>query len=113
MEERNETIAQKESRIFEIKQKNQELEKFRFVLEYKINELREELEPQEITISGILSSFFLFLLFINYVSDMRSQIKDMDEELQRTLKNSEYLKLTINDKKLHADTLTSGVKRYS
>lgn len=53
MDERNETIAQKESRIFEIKQKNQELEKFRFVLEYKINELREELEPQELTISGI------------------------------------------------------------
>lgn len=53
VDERNETIAQKESRIFEIKQKNQELEKFRFVLEYKINELREELEPQELTISGI------------------------------------------------------------
>jgi cilia- and flagella-associated protein 57 len=52
VEERNETIAQKESRIFEIKQKNQELEKFRFVLEYKINELREELEPQELTIAG-------------------------------------------------------------
>ena len=31
---------------------------------------------------------------------MRSQIKDMDEELQRTMKSGEDLKLTINDKKV-------------
>jgi len=40
---------------------------------------------------------------------MRSQIKDMDEELQRTMKNSDDLKLNIGDKKLHADTLTTAV----
>lgn len=43
VDERNFTIGQKETRILEIKQKNQELEKYRFVLDFKINELKEEL----------------------------------------------------------------------
>jgi hypothetical protein len=43
MDERSHTISQKETRILEIKQKNQELEKYRFVLDYKINELKNEL----------------------------------------------------------------------
>jgi regulator of replication initiation timing len=42
---------------------------------------------------------------------MRSQIKEMDEELQRTMKNGDDLKLTMNEKKLHSDTLTTAVKR--
>lgn len=43
LDERSHTIGQKETRILEIKQKNQELEKYRFVLDYKINELKNEL----------------------------------------------------------------------
>lgn len=43
VDERNFTISQKENRILEIKQKNQELEKYRFVLDYKIGELKQEL----------------------------------------------------------------------
>ncbi len=42
---------------------------------------------------------------------MRSQIKEMDEELQRTIKNSEDLKLTINDRNLHAEALKSEVNK--
>ena len=43
VEERNATVGQKESRILEVKQRNQELQKYRFVLDYKINELEDEL----------------------------------------------------------------------
>jgi hypothetical protein len=52
VDERSYTIGQKETRILEIKQKNQELEKYRFVLDYKIAELKEE-----------LSKLLLFALF--------------------------------------------------
>lgn len=35
IDERNDTIKDKENRIHELKKKNQELEKFKFVLDYK------------------------------------------------------------------------------
>lgn len=40
--ERDETIGDKERRIYELKKRNQELEKFKFVLDYKIKELKKQ-----------------------------------------------------------------------
>jgi hypothetical protein len=40
--ERDDTIGDKERRIYELKKKNQELEKFKFVLDYKIKELKKQ-----------------------------------------------------------------------
>ena len=40
------TLTQ-EKRIYDLKRKNQELEKFKFVLDYKIKELRRQMEPRE------------------------------------------------------------------
>ncbi|KAI5103733.1 cilia- and flagella-associated protein 57, partial [Silurus meridionalis] len=45
--ERDETIQDKENRIYDLKKKNEELEKFKFVLEYKVNELKKQIEPRE------------------------------------------------------------------
>lgn len=36
-----------EKRIYDLKKKNQELEKFKFVLDYKIKELKKQIEPRE------------------------------------------------------------------
>ena len=47
IEERDETIQDKENRIYDLKKKNQELEKFKFVLDYKIRELKKQIEPRE------------------------------------------------------------------
>ena len=44
--ERDETIGDKEKRIYDLKKKNQELEKFKFVLDYKIKELKKQIEPR-------------------------------------------------------------------
>ena len=48
--ERDETIGDKEKRIYDLKKKNQELEKFKFVLDYKIKELKKQIEPREVEI---------------------------------------------------------------
>ena len=45
--ERDDTIQEKEKRIYDLKKKNQELEKFKFVLDYKIKELKKQIEPRE------------------------------------------------------------------
>lgn len=50
MAERDELIQDKERRVYDLKKKNQELEKFKFVLDYRIKELKEQVEPRENTI---------------------------------------------------------------
>ena len=64
----------------------QELEKFKFVLDYKIKELKKQIEPREVEIM-----------------EMKEQIKDMDQELERYHKNNSSLELTISDLKLKLD----------
>lgn len=95
VDERNYTIGQKEYRILEVKQKNQELEKYRFVLDYRMNELKGELNPKELL-----------------MSEMRGQIKDMDEELQRTLHNNDQLELIVADRNLKIETLQKEVRQF-
>jgi chromosome segregation ATPase len=44
---RDDYIQEKEKRVFELKKSNQELEKFRFVMEHRIKNLRNQMEPRE------------------------------------------------------------------
>lgn len=45
---RNDAVCySQEKRIYDLKKKNQELEKFKFVLDYKIKELKKQIEPRE------------------------------------------------------------------
>ncbi len=48
------TIREKDSRIFDLKKKTQELEKFKFVLDYKIKELKRDIGPREDEIKDLL-----------------------------------------------------------
>ena len=50
LNEREATIQDKDQRIIELKKKTQELEKFKFVLDYKIKELKRDIGPREIQI---------------------------------------------------------------
>lgn len=84
--ERDGTIGDKEKRIYDLKKKNQELEKFKFVLDYKIKELKKQIEPREVEIM-----------------EMKEQIKKMDQELERYHKNNSALELTIAGLKLKLD----------
>lgn len=64
IKERDNTISEKEKRIYDLKKKNQELEKFKFVLDHKIKELKKQIEPKE-----------------EEIADMKEQIKVL--QLQR------------------------------
>lgn len=50
----------------------QELEKFKFVLDYKIKELKKQIEPRE-----------------EEIAEMKEQIKEMDGELERWVRTQE------------------------
>jgi len=47
LKEREQTMADKDGNIYELKKKTQELEKFKFVLDYKIKELKRDIGPRE------------------------------------------------------------------
>eukprot|EP00435_Cladocopium_sp_Y103_P050406 s503_g15.t1 len=64
IKERDKTIADKEQRIFDLKKQNQELEKFRFVLDYKIRELKAQIDPKTADIAS-----------------MKTQTRAMEDEL--------------------------------
>ena len=46
-------IGEKEDQIYRLKKKTQELEKFKFVLDYKIKELKREIQPKEAEIGKL------------------------------------------------------------
>ena len=72
--------AEKERKIYDLKKKNQELEKFKFVLDYKIKELRKQIEPRE-----------------NQISAMKDRVKEMDAELERYHKINSQLDERIGE----------------
>ena len=53
LNERETTIKDKDKRIIDLKKKTQELEKFKFVLDYKIKELKRDIGPREIEIQKL------------------------------------------------------------
>jgi uncharacterized coiled-coil DUF342 family protein len=76
--EHDATIGEKEKRTFELKKKGQELEKFKFVLDYKIRELKAQVEPREAEIGAL-----------------RAQIKEVDAELEAYHKSNADLDALI------------------
>ena len=54
LNEREFTIKDKDTRIFDLKKKTQELEKFKFVLDYKIKELKRDIGPREDEIKNLV-----------------------------------------------------------
>ena len=53
LDEREATIRDKDKRIQDLKKKTQELEKFKFVLDYKIKELKRDIGPRGLTIDKL------------------------------------------------------------
>src|SRR3546814_19519978 len=80
---RDQAIAEKERKIFDLKKKNQELEKFKFVLDYKIKELKQQIAPREAEIGTL-----------------RQQIEEMDMELEQYHRSNMSLTLMIEELKL-------------
>lgn len=95
IKEREEAMAEKDARVVDLKRKNQELEKFKFVLDYKIKELRRQIAPRE-----------------NEITDMRRQIEEMDLELEQYHKSNSALNLMISELKLKLKALQGSVDEF-
>ena len=80
IEEREETIRKKNDRIKELERKKQELEKFKFVLKYKINELRRDIGPRE-----------------QDIAKMKEQLEVMKSETKEFKRTNGHLLLFVNE----------------
>ncbi len=77
-----------------MKKKNQELEKFKFVLDYKIKELKRQIEPRE-----------------QDIQSMKGKVKEMNFELDHYHKSNAKLDLNINELKLKLKAAEKEVDR--
>lgn len=68
------------TRINELKKKTQELEKFKFVLDYKIKQLKRDIGPRE-----------------EEISKMKEQIANMNSEIIHFKRTNENMNLILND----------------
>ncbi|XP_077278578.1 testes of unusual size [Temnothorax americanus] len=80
--ERDTTIESKEQQIYDMKRTNQELEKFKFVLNYKIEELKSQIEPRD-----------------REIQELKDKIRSMEEELMSLHKTNENLTLQLNEER--------------
>lgn len=87
------SVGEKERRIYELKKKNQELDKFKFVLDFKIRELKQQIEPRQMEILA-----------------MRDKIKNMDLELEQYHKSNAALDALIGDLRSKIDDFQAEIK---
>merc|ERR550537_95930 len=92
--ERDKTIGYKEQRIYDLKKQNQELEKFKFVLDYKIKELKAQIDPKN-----------------DDIAEMKQQIQAMDAELEDYMRNNKQLALRISELQMKQRALQEEIKK--
>lgn len=91
--EKDLAIVEKEARISELKVKNGELEKFKFVLDYKIKELKRQVEPREQEIVAL-----------------RRQTKEVNKNLEAYHTTNLELDSRIGEYRKELDTFREKVK---
>lgn len=111
LSEREATIRDKEKRIHDLKKKTQELEKFKFVLDYKIKELKRDIGPRGATIEKLKEQtnkmhqeqLHFRRVFENLgliVADLKMRMSGLKRELQKLM---EVLEKQAEEKKYFMD----------
>lgn len=96
LEERQKTINDKSGRIFELKKKTEELEKFKFVLDYKIKELKRDIGPRE-----------------EEIAKMMEQISNMNSEIMHFKRTNANLSLIVTDLNLRQKGMKKEIEELN
>ena len=110
--ERQRTIEEKTQRINELRKKKQELQKFRYVLNYKIKELKRDKGPREEKIAkmkdqlAMMNGEIIHFQVVNnnlmlIITDLQLRQKGMEREIVKYndvwKKNNQYLNMFKDD----------------
>jgi len=77
---KDDSISEKEKRIYELKKRTQELEKFKAVLDFKIKELKKDIGPRE-----------------EEITKMKQKTNDMDSDLKKLSSINNTLGLVVDE----------------
>lgn len=109
IQERDRTIGENERKIYDLKKKSQELEKYKYVLDHKIKELKRDIGPRE-----------------KEIAEMKIETNKMDKKLKHYnslnaglaefvsvyLKDEETLKSDINNQRSRISFQTVKIKQF-
>ena len=120
LKERQTTIADKEVKIDDLNKRTMELEKFKFVLDYKIKELKHKIGPREKKIQGLNEKKTImqnevkhFEVVNKNLSLIVQDLKDKLEGLQMEQKKiQDQIQAQINQKQQFQDDVYDAVKNY-
>eukprot|EP01062_Namystynia_karyoxenos_P059976 TRINITY_DN513_c0_g1_i1.p1 TRINITY_DN513_c0_g1~~TRINITY_DN513_c0_g1_i1.p1 ORF type:complete len:1380 (+),score=595.80 TRINITY_DN513_c0_g1_i1:88-4140(+) len=93
---RNDTISASEKKILELKKQTAELEKLRYVLTFKFNELRKEVAPKD-----------------DSIRHMNERIEEMDEEIEKIGTDRDVMSQRIADKEDKCAVVLKEVHRLN
>jgi cilia- and flagella-associated protein 57 len=92
MKSKDRDIGEMERNIYELKKKTQELEKFKFVLDYKIKELKRDINPRE-----------------EEIQKLKKQTNKMDKKLKQFNRVNAHLGLMVKDLQEKQAKMQSGI----
>ncbi|CCW70469.1 unnamed protein product [Phytomonas sp. Hart1] len=102
IDERDVVIGEKEKNIYVLKRENQELEKYRFVLDYRIRQLKALMEPKQHE-----------MLQCNQRIKLRNRELEELHECNRTLQgNIDELKSDITEQQRHIKHMHNNIKDF-
>jgi len=90
--EKDNQIGDREKKIYQLKKKTQELEKFKFVLDYKIKELKRDIAPREMEITRL-----------------KKETNDMDKNLKHYNKINANLGYIVDDLRTRQESMQSMI----
>jgi len=82
LNDRDETLQEKREKIMSLKKKIQELEKFKFVLDYKIKELKRDIGPREVEIQVLNEQVGRMKMELEHFSRVNSNLALIVEDLR-------------------------------
>ena len=91
------TIEDKDARIIELKKKTQELEKFKFVLDYKIKELKHKIGPREKKIQGLNEKKTIMQNEVKHFEVVNKNLQLIVEDLKDKLEGLQMSQKKIQD----------------
>lgn len=92
--EKDQIIGEHEKRIYSLKKKTQELEKFKFVLDYKIKELKKDIAPRGMEITKL-----------------KKETNDMDKNLRHYNKINANLGYIVDDLRNRQEQMTALIMK--
>lgn len=111
VQDRDAFIQDKERKVFELKKNNQELEKYKFVLDFKIKDLKKQIEPKENDIAEMHRHIGGLNVELERYNGKNADVKKLVEQLKHHLDENRVICNKLQAEGRHAEKAVKNFKR--